>query len=322
MLYMENLEKPKILNCRCVCGLGLGWTEDQIIMIEPCEHIFHKNCIQLKICPICESDIIKYHTEESVKPLIYKNSKYYQKYIDLMCVKNINNLSKKNLTKFTSNLPSILDLLSKVPYSRGFKAGYELCEMLFTIANVKLSIIGKKNIINKNMVIISNHTSIMDFMILFYVFKCGFLSSSSIKDTLIGKLVSEIIPLLLIDRGKNKNTVDKMKKYVNTQGSLCIFPEGVLVHPDTLAMFRTGAFYIEKPILPVIIKYKPFVSDSAVEEFLQKLVSQDLIEVTVNILPCEYPPFDKNKIEIIRKKMAKKGNLCLSRISNRDIIDN
>lgn len=321
MLYMES-NNSKIINSRCICGLGLGWTDDQIIMVEPCEHIFHKNCIQLKICPICESDITKYYTEESIKPLIYKDCKYYQKYVDLVCVKNINKMSKKNLTKLTTNLPSILDILSKLPFSRGFDEGHKLCEMLFTVANVKLSVVGKKNMIKNNVIIIANHTSIMDFMIMFYVFKCGFLASSSVKETTIGKLIAEIIPILFIDRGKDKNTVNKMKDYVKNQGSLCLFPEGIIVHPNTLAKFRTGAFYVDKPILPVIINYKPLVSDSSIGEFLQKLTSQNLIEVTVKILPCEYPPFDNDKIERIRNKMAKRGNLALSRVSNRDVVDN
>jgi len=291
-------------------------------MVEPCEHIFHKKCIQLKICPICESDVTKYYTEKSLKPLINKDCKYYQKYVDLVCVKNTNKMSKKNMVKLTSNMPAILDILSKLPFSRGFDEGHKLCETVFTLANLKLSVIGRKNILkNENMVIIANHTSVMDFMVMFYVFKCGFLASSSVKETMIGKMISEIIPLLFIDRGKENNTVKRMKDYVKKQGSLCLFPEGVIVHPDTLAKFRTGAFYVEKPILPVIINYRPLVSDSSISEFLQKLTSQKSIDITVRILPCEYPPFDNTKIEQIRTKMAKKGNLALSRVSNRDVVD-
>ena len=236
-------------------------------------------------------------------------------------MKNINDESKKNMTKFIANMPIIMDIIGRLPFSRGFDNGHKLCKDALSLANVKLTIIGKNNIKRCNKIIISNHTSIMDFMIMFYVFKCGFLASNSVKESMIGKMIAEVIPVLFIDRGKEKNTVQKMRNYVNNQGSLCLFPEGILVHPDTLALFRTGAFYTEQPILPVIITYNPHVSDSSIGEFLQKLASQNLIEVTVRILPMEYPPFNEERINLIRRKMAKAGNLALSRVSNRDAID-
>lgn len=314
--------KDKIINSRCVCDQGLGWINDQLIMLEPCEHIFHRKCINFLKCPICNSNIDNIYTEKQVKQKIHGNSKYYQKYVDMVCMKNTDKLCKKNFAQFTANLPAIMDIISRMPFCRGFDDGYKLCETVFSLAKVKLTVIGKNNIIHgKNMVIIANHTSIMDFMVMFHVFKCGFLASSSIKDTWLGKLVADIIPILFIDRGKDENTVDRMKKYVEKNGSLCIFPEGIIVHPETLARFRTGAFHVDKPILPVVINYKPYVSDSSISDFLQKLASQSIIDITINILPPEYPPFSGDKIESIRKKMAKKGNMALSRISNRDVVD-
>lgn len=315
-----KLHDSKIINSRCVCGLGLSWSKDKTIMLEPCEHIFHKKCINFTNCPICNTKIKKYYTEEDLK-LVRKDSKYYQKYIDIVCVKNIDDKCKKDVGKFVINLPIIMDLIGRLPFSRGFDQGHDLCKDTLTLANVKLTIIGKKNIKNNNKIIIANHSSIMDFMIMFYVFKCGFLASNLIKETWIGKMVAKIIPILFIDRGKETNTVDKMKEYIETQGSLCVFPEGIIVHPETLGLFRTGSFYTDQPILPVIINYQPLVSDSTIGEFLQKLASQEKIEITVKILPMEYPPFDNNKINTIRYKMAKAGNLALSRISNRDAID-
>ena len=95
----------------------------------------------------------------------------------------------------------------------------------------------------------------------------------------------------------------------------------MIVHPETLARFRTGAFHVNEPILPVVINYKPYVSDSSISDFLQKLASQNIINITVNILQPEHPPYGDEKIESIRRKMAKKGNMALSRVSNRDVVD-
>ena len=314
--------KDKIINSRCICNQGLGWVNDNLVMLDPCEHIFHSKCINFTKCPICNSEIENVYNEKQLKKRISGNSKFYQKYVDMICMKNTNRLCKKNFAQFTSNLPAIMDIISRMPFCRGFDDGYELCESVFSLAKIKLTVIGKNNIIpKKNMVIIANHTSIMDFMVMFYVFKCGFLASSSVKDTWLGKLVADIIPILFIDRGKDVNTVDRMKTYVRNTGSLCIFPEGFIVHPETLAIFRTGSFHINEPILPVLIDYKPHVLDSSISDFLQKLASQNIINITVNILQPEFPPFEDDKIESIRRKMAKKGNKALSRVSNRDVID-
>ena len=318
-IEQENKFKSKMINCRCICGIGLSWTKDKTVMIEPCEHIFHEKCLKSNYCPICHDEIINYYSETELKRKKYSPI-YYQKYVDMVSIKNINHLCKKNMNKFISNMPYITDIISRLPFSRGFNQGHKICQDAFKIANVKMTIIGKNNIIDQNKIIVANHSSIMDFMVIFYIFKCGFLASSSVKETWLGKMISKIIPILFIDRGKETNTVKKMSDYVNNN-SLCVFPEGVIVHPDTLALFRTGAFYAEKPILPVTITYNPLVSDSSISEFIQKLMSQDLIEITVRILPTEYPPFNQKKINIVRKKMAKAGNFALSRISNRDAND-
>ncbi len=322
MKQSSNINQTKIINSRCKCGIGLSWTNEQVIMLEPCEHIIHKKCLEKinnKECPLCGSLVKKYYGELELKKKERLNNYYYQKYVDIISIKNIDNLSKKDMNKFLMNVPEILELMSKLPFIKGFDEGHKICEDALSVANVRIKVIGK-NYIKGNNIIISNHTSVMDFMILFYIFKCGFLASSSIKETWLGNLISNIIPILFIDRGKEKNTVKKIKKYVSNK-SLCIFPEGLMVHPDTLAQFRTGSFYAEKSILPVTISYNPFISDSSISEFVKKIMSQDIIDVTVNILPIEHPPFDNFRINTIRKKMAKIGNLALSRISNRDAID-
>ena len=45
------------------------------------------------------------------------------------------------------------------------------------------------------------------------------------------------------------------------------------------------------------------------------------MNVDVYINDFHYPPFDNEKIQNIRKNMAKIGNLNLSNVSNRDISD-
>jgi hypothetical protein len=55
--------------------------------------------------------------------------------------------------------------------------------------------------------------------------------------------------------------------------------------------------------------------------YLNNLINEDKITITFKILDMEYPPFNEEKIEQIRMKMAHSSNLVLSRVSNRDIVD-
>lgn len=316
------MNSNKIINSKCICEKGLNWIVTENVIIEPCEHIVHKICwLDKDICPICQNSCDKYYNEYELSQLMKTDKTYYQKYVDIHSMKNINYIYEKNTKNLIYSLPHIFDILGRLPFSHGYNDGLQLCKDTFTVAGVNLLIRGKENNTECSKVIILNHTSYLDFMVSFYVFHASFLSSTAIKDTWIGRKIMDIIPLILIERGSKSNTVEKMKEYIKENGSICLFPEGFMTHPDTIIRFRTGAFNTGYPVLPAVIKYDPVIADSNVFDFLQKLGSSDGINIIVNILPLEYPPFDDNKIEKIRKKMAKIGNMALSRVSNKDIKD-
>lgn len=310
----------KLINCKCVCGQGLNWIEKEIIVLEPCEHILHKSCYLLfDICPICKEKCDKIYTEKELGQLMKNDIKYYQKYVDVHSMKNINYICDKDTLNFVYGLPNILDIIGRLPFSRGHSDGLKLCKDVLTIAGTNMVVRGRENIKDCNKVIILNHTSYLDFIVAFYVFRSGFLATSSINDVWIGRKLTEILPILLIDRGQKSNTVERMKEYVEKYGSICLFPEGIMTHPDTIIRFRSGAFNTGHPILPAVITFDPVVADVDIFEFIQKMASAEKVNVTINILPMEYPPFTEKKIEKIRRNMAKVGNMALSRVSNRDI---
>ena len=53
--------------------------------------------------------------------------------------------------------------------------------------------------------------------------------------------------------------VEKIKKYLQEQKIITIFPEGAQCNHNNLLRFRTGAFYTDAPICPIVIKYNPFI---------------------------------------------------------------
>lgn len=311
----------KLVNSKCVCNKGLIWIKNEVIMLNPCEHLIHKNCYDKyynKTCPYCYTNI-----EYITKLNDFKHNKQiYQKCIDILSMTNFDKMTKESPLEILKNLPHFLVTLCKIPFTRGIKSGKLLCKDIFDMNNVKINVTGLEYIKNEPKVFIANHTSNIDFMIIFYILGTGFLSSASIKKNIISRQLLNIIPCLLIDRSKkNQSTVNKMRDYVTQNGSICLFPEGVMTHPKTLIRFRTGAFNIGYPIYPIVITYNNVINDDSIPKFILKLASNNEINVNVQVLEPFYPPFDEHKIEKIRMCMAYAGKLMLSRVSNRDIND-
>src|SRR6202012_5226749 len=139
----------KVLNSKCICKKGLNWINKEVIMLEPCEHMLHFECFlhnkNNNKCSLCDQKIIKYYTEEDLFKL--KDLPiYYQKYVDLTSVKNINYLSKCSTQKFIYNIPNLLGILSKIPFAHGYDDGIKICRELLCLVNAKLIIIGQENL--------------------------------------------------------------------------------------------------------------------------------------------------------------------------------
>lgn len=318
----------KLLNTKCICGEGLQMSKSIISILDPCEHLIHKKClkkIKNNICPICKISINNSYTKKQLKNKIIKkinSPEDYQRYVDIISMTNFNNIYKINENKIPFNAVELLGIISSLPLSSGYKDGHILCKEILNLINAKLIVSGYENftsIKNSPKVIISNHTSYLDFIVILYLFKCGFLSSTYINTIWAGKLMVDIIPLLLLDRGKDVNTVNRIKEYVKKYKSICLFPEGTISHPDTIIRFRTGAFYVGYPVCPVVLRFDPVIYDTNVNKFIKKILSEPQINIHVDILPAVYPPFDKDKIELVRRDMGRVGNLALSRVSNKDI---
>jgi len=310
----------KHINAKCICGEGLSWIKKEVVMMDPCEHLIHLTCLEKKnvhVCPYCNSQI-----ERLIRANDFRyNKELYQKCIDIISVSNFDSMSKIHSDQVLLNLPNLLGALVQIPFVQGTENARKLCEDIFSMNNIKIKVRGLNKLKDGPKVFIANHTSHLDFLTIFYVLRTGFLTSSTIKDNIVSKQFLNILPLLVVERGKGCNTVDKMKEYVKKKGSICLFPEGMLTHPDTIIKFRTGAFHIGYPIYPIVLKYKVVVSDMSAPNFILKMSSHQEEIIEMFILDPFYPPFDEPKIELIRCAMANRGNMLLSRVSNRDIKD-
>jgi len=334
-----------IVNYVCSCKKSFK-SRDNILFILPCNHMIHDRCFNEFIinkqinsrktnnleCPICSKKIKSILNEQK----IFSKSKYEKYQNDILSVK-IDNSSSINymilpisIVKFTSIINKLIlinsdeEIINTLEYTLrslnikiniidNTKKGFTIKDNIFTWNNKKDN--------NSKSIIIANHSHYLDSFILFYIFRCGFVTSDFINSTEIGKLIGEKCKLLIFKRGVDTNMVEKIKKYLEEKKKITIYPEGAMGNNNSLMRFRTGAFYAGANVCPVVIKYKNFVYDDDFKQTILKIISQDEILVDVYINDIEHYPFNNEKIEKIREKMAQVGNLKLSRVSNRNLVE-
>ena len=314
------MDLKKNLNLMCICG-KLYEKKLKIVMIMPCEHLFHESCLKknkIHFCPICKVEI------ESKRSLIDDINTYEdsQRYADILSVTNFCGKSDYKLGNVIDNLFDLTQLLIQLPFCDGIKESRDVIKSFLSLNNTDVYVRGLERINHKQKkIFICNHTTYLDFMIVLLFLDTYFLAADFINKSAIGQSLTKSVPLLIVKRGTAQNTVDQMKKFVEKYGSICVFPEAMLTHPKTITQFRTGAFYVGEPIYPIILRYKNIKSDLNMGKFLAKSLSRDNTEVYMDVIGPYYPPFTPDNIEQIRQDMAKVGDMLISRVSSREISD-
>ena len=288
------------------------------------------NCLK---CPFCNNNITTVLNEFKIN----SKKKYNQYKIDIKSVR-IDNSASINYMILPLSLVKFTSIINKLIIANSIEDLLNWAEHIFTSLNFKINIIDntknnpiaiKNNKISwKNkkdneskLIIISNHSHYMDSFIIFYLFRCGFISGDFINQTDIGKIIASKLKLLIFKRGVDTNMVTKIKEYLNEHKKIAIYPEGAFANNETIIRFRTGAFYVGENICPVVIKYNKIIYDDDFKQFLFKLITQNEIVVNIYINDFFYPPFDEQKIESIRNYMADVGKLEKSRVSNKNLKD-
>lgn len=325
--YIGKCMDPDIskeLNSRCFCDIGLLWKETSTIMAYPCEHMFHKCCYdklgkkEKMKCKLCKADIQKMMSllDKDIHP---------QRFADILSMTHYSTMSENNPIQFIDSIFDLASALIRIPFTDTPDEGKRVCEKIFSLNNLTLKVYGMEKMkLEKNKVIISNHVTYMELVIIYYLFDTGFLASAITSQSKLVNQVKNTIKLLTFDRGvkkKNFNIVDKMRDFVDENGSICLFPEGMMTHPDALCRFRTGAFHIGRPVYSVAIRYPEIITDGYVNTLIYKLGAKRDMTIEVHVSGPYYPPFSNTDIENIRFEMANRGKMVLSRVSNRDIKD-
>jgi hypothetical protein len=316
----NEIDYSKVLNSKCGCGKGLPWKKGTVVMAYPCEHMYHDSCFnKLKdnVCSLCSQHIAK-------KLTMLDEGLHHQRFADILSMTYYDDMSNTTPGKFIDSMFDLASVFARTLMTVDRVGAKVICEQIFLLNNLTLKVYGMDKLkLEQTKVFICNHVTNLDFVVIYYLLETGFLSSTTIGQIIIDKL-KDVIPLLTFERGdtnRKRNIVDEMKRFVDVHGSICLFPEGLMKHPDVLIRFRTGAFHIGRPIYAITIRHNDIISDEYVNGFMYKLGGKRNINMEVHILGPYYPPFDEASIEMIRLDMAKHGNMVLSRVANRDVID-
>ena len=351
--YKKNIVEYNniTVNFSCFCSKGFNANE-KILYVLPCCHIVHETCFNKYIlktqyetfdkaknidspilldCPFCKNKIKTVLSEYKIN----KKKKYNQYRIDIKSIR-IDNSAFINYMILPLSIVKFTSFINKLMLVNTEKELLNTIEFILNSFNVKINILDntqKNPIIIKNnkitwknkvdnekkLIIISNHAHYFDSIIIYYLFRCGFVSSDIINHTDIGRIIATKLKLLIFKRGIDTNMVQKIKDYLNEQKRIVIYPEGVITNNETILRFRTGAFYVEETICPIVIKYDKIIYDDDFKQMLFKSITQNEIVVNVYINDFYHPPFNDEKIEIIREHMASIGNFEKSRVSNKSL---
>jgi len=195
-------------------------------------------------------------------------------------------------------------------------------EKILIIVGIKTKIIGK--IKKGNYLIISNHSSWLDIIILGSIFKTTFLSKIEVsKWPIIGRITTAV-DMLFIDRG-SKNAaslaVDGISKFILHHRNVTIFPEGTSSGGKKLLKFKPRLFAsiidTNSPVQCVIIKYPyknknihpsvPFTRKDSLFLNILKVLFQNNITAEVTI--CDL-------IDVAGKDRRSIANECYDIVKN------
>ena len=136
--------------------------------------------------------------------------------------------------------------------------------MLIKASGVQLEIIGEHNIKdNKNYIFAPNHSSFMDFPVLFVAINkyLVFVAKKELKKIPIFKSILNISGFIFVDRDNTSDAIDSLNELKsdikNTPRSVVVFPEGTRSSSNQLQSFKKGAAVLSintgLPIIPVYI---------------------------------------------------------------------
>lgn len=177
---------------------------------------------------------------------------------------------------------------------------------------------------------IANHTTMVDVVVLLYVCAPSFLSKSTVLQVPLIGSICRAMQVIGVDRFNPKDKLRTRTKMVNYlahtsahQPPLLIFPEGTTSRYDTVMRFKPGAFDFAERIQPVLLhwRFKHYdpssVATAPVKSWLYGMLSQFVHHVEVEYLDVLTPQkeelqnalfFARNAQRLVQRALAKRAS--------------
>lgn len=164
---------------------------------------------------------------------------------------------------------------------------------------VNLHIITEGELPERRAILVSNHISWLDIIVIGQYLPAYFVAKSDISSWPVIGYLARQGGTIFIRRGNKqhiKTTAEKMVWLLKQNSNIVAFPEGTTTKGDEVLQFHASLFQpallTKSAIQPVALQYQgaakehaPFVGDDAFVPHLIKMLTLDKIEVRLNFLP-------------------------------------
>ena len=200
------------------------------------------------------------------------------------------------------------------------------CKRLLSIFEIKVEVTGLGTYLmnQKKYLMVANHISWMDIIVIQSIKPCIFVAKSDVASWPLFGWVAQMTGTIFIKRDKVsdiKKALKKMKRRL-IKRSVCIFPEGTSTSGRYLLPFKSNLFQssidTNKSILPLCLRYEQnntysdkaaFVDDMSLVDSINKIKQEKDIYVIVEVLQPIRPRYNRKELasytqEIIRKNLS------------------
>jgi len=175
-------------------------------------------------------------------------------------------------------------------------------KLALKVLNVRVNHSGQRGEVNQKL-LVANHLSYLDVLILFAEYPSLFITSTEIRDTFLLGRICKLAGCFFVERRKDRHTantknseLEMMKEKLNAGFNVFLFPEGTSSDGSGVLPFK-GTFFqmavdADIDVQPLCLKYTgdnrdvpPWYGDMTFPDHLFKLCMQTEINAKVITLP-------------------------------------
>jgi 1-acyl-sn-glycerol-3-phosphate acyltransferase len=190
------------------------------------------------------------------------------------------------------------------------------------VLRVKINRVGVRGEVTKRL-IVANHLSYLDVLVLSTEFPSLFVTSTEIRDTFLLGDICKLAGCFFVERRRDKRSVATkeieladMKGKFDQGFNVFLFPEGTSSDGKQVLPFKGTFFQLaidtNTPVVPMVLKYEgenrdvpPWYGDMTFPDHLYSICSAKDLEVTLTVLP-----------EVMEEEKMKFAKTCYEHISH------